>query len=81
MDSWLEYKFLSFTINEWLYTLLIFAVTYAGLVLIWKFTIKKISKLALKNPTKFGDLVVEVMRSTNQLTFALFSLLFAMHCL
>ncbi len=81
MNSWLQYKFLSFTINEWLYTLLIFAVTYVGLLLVWKFAIKKISRFALKNPTKLGDLVVEVMRSTTQLTFALFSLLFAMHFL
>ncbi|MEZ0211297.1 MAG: hypothetical protein ACAH08_10095, partial [Methylophilus sp.] len=81
MNSWLEYKFLSFTVNEWLYTLLIFIITYACMVLIWKFSIKRISNFALRNPTKLGDLIVEVMRSTNQLTFALFSLLFAMHFL
>lgn len=81
MHSWLQYKFLSFTTYEWLYTALIFISTYAVLLLIRKVSIKKISNFALKNPTKLGDLIVEVMRSTNQLTFALFSLLFAMHFL
>lgn len=81
MNSWLQYKFLSFTINEWLYTLLIFMLTYVALLIIRKFTIKKISNFTLRNPTKMGDLIIEVMRSTNQLTFALFSLLFAMHFL
>lgn len=81
MNSWLQYKFLSFTVNEWLYTLLIFIVSFVGLVIVWKFAIKKLSNLASKNPTKLVDLIIEVMRSTNQLTFALFSLLFAMHFL
>lgn len=81
MTSWLQSTFLSFTINEWLYTLLIFTVTYIGLLVFWKFAIKKISGFVLRNPTKLGDLIIEVMRSTNQLTFALFSLLFAMHFL
>ncbi|MFD1123604.1 mechanosensitive ion channel family protein [Methylophilus flavus] len=81
MSSWLQYKFLSFTINEWLYTLLIFMCTYLALLIVWKFSIKRISRFNLKNPTKLGDLITEVMRSTNQFTFALFSLLFAMHFL
>lgn len=81
MTSWLQSKFLSFTINEWFYALLIFLSTYAVLLLIWKFAIRRITKFALRNPTKLGDLIVEVMRSTNQLTFALFSFLFAMHFL
>jgi small-conductance mechanosensitive channel len=81
MTSWLQSKFLSFTINEWFYALLIFICTYAVLLLIWKFTIRRITRFALRNPTKLGDLIVEVMRSTHQLTFALFSVLFAMHFL
>jgi small-conductance mechanosensitive channel len=81
MTSWLQSKFLSFTINEWVYALLIFICTYAVLLLIWKFTIRRITRFALRNPTKLGDLIVEVMRSTHQLTFALFSVLFAMHFL
>jgi small-conductance mechanosensitive channel len=81
MDSWLQYKFLTFTANEWIYTLLIFVLAYAGLQILWKFAINKITKYAIKSPTKLDDLIVEVMRSTNQLTFALFSLLFAMHFL
>lgn len=81
MNSWLQYKFLSFTMNEWLYTLLIFIFAYAGLLIIWKFAISKISNFTARNPTKLGDLVIEVMRSTHQLTFALFSVLFAMHFL
>ena len=81
MNSWLQYKFLSFTVNEWLYTLLIFIFSYVGLLIIWKFAINKISNFNSKNPTKLGDLVIEVMRSTHRLTFALFSLLFAMYFL
>jgi small-conductance mechanosensitive channel len=81
MTSWLQSKFLSFTIHEWFYALLIFICTYAVLLLIWKFTIRRITRFALRNPTKLGDLIVEVMRSTHQLTFALFSVLFAMHFL
>lgn len=81
MNSWLQYKFLSFTINEWFYTLLIFAFSYIGLLIIWRFAISKISNFVARNPTKLGDLIVEVMRSTNQLTFALFSLLLGMHFL
>lgn len=81
MNSWLQYKFLSFTFNEWLYTLLIFVISYVAMLLIWKFAIRKISDVALRNPTRLGDLIVEVMRSTHSLTFALFSLLFAMHFL
>lgn len=81
MDSWLQYKFLSFTVNEWLYTLLIFILAYSGLKILWNFGINKITKYAIKSTTKLDDLIVEVMRSTNHLTFALFSLLFAMHFL
>jgi small-conductance mechanosensitive channel len=81
MYSWLQYKFLSFTINEWLYTLVIFICAYVGLLIFWKFAINKITKFALKSPTKLDDLIVDVMRSTNHLTFALLSLLFAMHFL
>lgn len=81
MNSWLQYTFLSFTINEWIYTLLTFVSAYLVLLVVWKFAINKITKFVMTNPTKLGDLIIEVMRSTNQLTFALFSLLFAMHFL
>ncbi|MGP1717028.1 MAG: mechanosensitive ion channel family protein [Methylophilus sp.] len=81
MNSWLQLKFLSFTVNEWLYILLIFILSYVGFLMVWKFAIKKLSYLSAKAPTKFGDLIIEVMRSTNQFTFALFSLLLAMYFL
>lgn len=81
MNSWLQYKFLSFTVNEWLYTALIFLIAHLGLIIVWKFAIKKISDFSLKSPTKFDDVIVEVMRSTNHMTFALFAFLLGMHFL
>lgn len=81
MNSWSQYTFLSFTLNDWLYTILIFAAAYVGLLIVWKFAIKKLTKLSLNTATRLDDVIIEVMRSTHHITFALFALLLGMHFL
>jgi len=81
MNSWLQYTFLGLTITGWLYTLLISAVAYLILVSAWKLVVKKITNFSQHTATTLDDVLIEVMRSTQHLTFALFAFLFGMHFL
>lgn len=81
MDVWLQYKFLNITLTDWLYTLLISIVAYLLIVSIWKIALDKLGKIAIRTVSNFDDTVLEVMRTTKHLTFALFAFLIGMHFL
>ncbi len=81
MNSWLQHTFLGLALTDWLYTFLISATAYVILVSIWKLVIRKLTLFSLQTATTLDDVLIEVMRSTQHLTFALFAFLIGMHFL
>lgn len=81
MSVWLQYKFLNITLTDWLYTALISIFAYLMLVGVWKIALNKLSKISVRTASNLDDTVLEVMRNTKHLTFALFAFLIGMHFL
>lgn len=81
MNSWFQYTFLGIAVNDWMFALLVIFIAYLGLLMVWKFAIKKLTNFASNTSSKLDDVIIEVMRSTNHLTFALFAFLLGMHFL
>lgn len=81
MDVWLEYKFLNLTLQEWLIALLITAISYLVISSVWRTLVRRFTDFSVHSQSKFDDLILEVMRTTHRLTFALFAFLIGMHFL
>lgn len=76
MESWLTAKvFLGIPVYEWLYAALISSVLYLVFYNVLQFSMKKLAVIAERTAIKLDDVVIEVMRSTQQWAILLFSML------
>jgi len=63
---------------EWIPPLIIMATAYLILATGWRFMVRKLTAHALKTAHLWDDIFLEVLRSTHQLTLALFAILIGM---
>ncbi|MGQ3091796.1 MAG: mechanosensitive ion channel family protein [Methylophilus sp.] len=82
MEDWLTAKaMLGIPLYEWLSAALISSVLYLLLYQLWRFSIKKLSRMAEHTATRLDDIVIEVMQSTQQFTILLLAILMGLHFL
>lgn len=82
MNFWLQNNtFLGILGYEWMVVGLIVVVTYILLLTAWKFSLKRLTAISLKTSTNLDDILIEVLKSTQKLTIALFALLIGFHFL
>ncbi|MCB5187495.1 mechanosensitive ion channel family protein [Methylobacillus caricis] len=82
MSNWLQINtFLGLPAYQWLVTSLIIIVAYIALHSLWQIVLNKLSNIAIKSNRTLDDAFVEVLRSTQRLTFAFFALLIGLHFL
>lgn len=79
MNEWLmSHTFLTLPIYQWV-TVVVLSLLYFFLILgSWNYLITKLSNLSLKTPSKFDDLLIEVLRVTHKATFVFLALLLGM---
>ncbi len=79
MNEWLmSHTFLTLPIYQWA-AVGVLSLLYFFLMLgSWNYLIAKLSDLSLKTPSKFDDLLIEVLRVTHKATFVFLALLLGM---
>jgi small-conductance mechanosensitive channel len=81
MEVWLGYKVMNIAVQDWLFALVIAAISYLAISNIWSVLIRRITVYSMNSRSQLDDLMLEVMRTTTKFTFALFSILIGMHFL
>lgn len=77
-EGLLHFTFLSIPLMKWV-TIIGLGILYFFVILtVWQLIIARLKKIALTTTNKFDDVVVEVMQSTQKLTFAFLALLLAL---
>jgi small-conductance mechanosensitive channel len=79
MNEWLmSHTFLTLPIYQWA-SVAVLSLLYFFLILgSWNYLIAKLSDLSLKTPSKFDDLLIEVLRVTHKATFVFLAILLGM---
>lgn len=82
MNDWLHsYTFLDISAIEWAKALLLAAIYFVVLIMVWHFALYRFKKFAAKTVNYVDDVIVEVLESTNYLTFALVAFLIGIRML
>mgnify|MGYP003575301734 CR=1 FL=1 len=82
MLDWLESNtFMNVPAYQWLTTLVVIVGSYLILRSVWKLALRKLTEISSRSTTHVDDAVLEVLRSTQKITFAFFSLLIGLHFL
>ncbi len=75
------YTYIIASRREWVYALIVSAVTYLGFIYTWDMSIKKMKIISSHTSTKIDDMVIEVLQTTKRISIALLALLTGMYFL
>lgn len=82
MNDWLHsYTLLNIPASQWLSALILAVLYFIVILSVWKIVIYKLKKFAAKTVNYIDDVMVEVLESTEFLTFALIAFLLAIRIL
>ncbi|HSI44284.1 MAG TPA: mechanosensitive ion channel family protein [Methylotenera sp.] len=82
MHDWLDANtFLNIPAAQWLTAVLLTILYFFVILTIWKFVIFKVKQFSAKTATNIDDIIVEVLQSTELLTFAMIATLLGIRIL